>query len=274
MWIRNTASLNRWLVGTWSWWRLGRSLLLIYGVVCLYAWFTADSKIFLPPPSSYTEMPELIRLKTSDGVQISALYLENPQATYTVLYSHGNAEDLGTSRPILETIRQAGFSVFSYDYRGYGTSQGRPSERGSYRDIDAAYRYLREDLKIPADRILVQGRSVGGGPSMYLASHQAIAGLILESTFTSAFRVVLPVRLFPFDKFPNLARLHQIQAPTLVIHGTADSTISLWHGKTLYAAAPNPKQHWWVEGAEHNDLVWVGGDRYGQTLRSFAESLT
>ncbi|MBD2463795.1 alpha/beta hydrolase [Oscillatoria sp. FACHB-1407] len=273
MGTQKTALLNRWIVGSWSWWRLGRSLLLIYLILCLYIWFTADRKIFLPPAATYSQMSGLVTLQTSDQVSITALYLPNPQATHTLLYSHGNAEDLGIIRPILEQLRQTGLSVLAYDYQGYGTSQGRPSEQGSYRDIEAAYRYLRETLGIPSDRIVIHGRSVGGGPSVYLASQQAIAGLILESTFTSAFRVVLPFNLFPFDKFPNLARLRQVTVPMLVIHGTDDTTIPLWHGETLYAAAPEPKQHWWVEGAGHNDVVLVGGADYGAKVRSFVDSL-
>jgi fermentation-respiration switch protein FrsA (DUF1100 family) len=98
-----------------------------------------------------------------------------------------------------------------------------------------------------------------------------LAGLILESSFTSAFRVVLPIPILPFDKFPNLDKISQVNCPVLVIHGTADETISLSHGKRLFAAAPEPKRSFWVEGAGHNDLFWVAGEQYGEALQDFAQ---
>jgi abhydrolase domain-containing protein 17 len=119
--------LKRWVWGEFSWKRLVRSAALIYAGVCLYALFFADSKIFLPPPTSYQPSAEL-RQFISHGTPLTALYLPNPKAQYTILYNHGNAEDLGQIRPVLEDIRRSGFSVYAYDYRGYGTSAGKPSE--------------------------------------------------------------------------------------------------------------------------------------------------
>jgi len=115
-------------------------------------------------------------------------------------------------RPILERLHKAGFAVFAYDYQGYGTSQGKPSEQNAYRDIDAAYQYLTAQLKLPSERIIVYGRSTGGGPSVDLASCQRVAGLILESTFTSTFRVITRVPLYPFDKFANLSKISSVHS--------------------------------------------------------------
>src|SRR5262249_28492413 len=95
--------------------------------------------IFVPPPATYADHGEVRKLRTADGLRISAVYLPSPSATYTLLVSHGNAEDLGTLAPHLVRLRALGFAVFAYDYRGYGTSEGTPSERGAYADIDAAY---------------------------------------------------------------------------------------------------------------------------------------
>ncbi len=266
-------SLWQQLIGTWSLWRGLRLLAIAYATIALYAYFFADQKIFLPPPASYAPSDEILYLTTAGGDRLAAVYLPNPEATYTLLYAHGNAEDLGDIAPVLDILYDAGFSVFAYDYRGYGLSDGRPSERHAYADIDAAYAYLREELGLGPAQIIAFGRSVGGGSAVDLASRQPVAGLILESSFTQAFRVVVPFPFLPFDKFRNLDKLAQVQAPVLVIHGTADRVIPLHHGQQLFAAAPEPKQAFWVDGAGHNDLVWVAGDRYSAALQGFAELL-
>jgi fermentation-respiration switch protein FrsA (DUF1100 family) len=265
--------IRRWVIGRWSLVRLVRSLLIIYIVITLYVFVTADRKIFLPPAPSYSDLPGLVIIPV-DNHQLAVLHQPNPSADYTLLYSHGNAEDLGLIRPVLDVLFSAGVSIVSYDYSGYGLSTGRPSEQQSYRDITAVYRYMVEDLGIPSDRILVHGRSVGGGPSLYLATQAPSAGLILESTFTSAFRVLLPIPIFPFDKFPNRDRIGQITMPVLIIHGEADTTIPIHHGRSLYAAAPDPKRSLWIPNADHNDLVWVGGADYVDAVGSFAASLS
>ncbi|MCU0566703.1 MAG: alpha/beta hydrolase [Oculatellaceae cyanobacterium Prado106] len=271
---RGSKFVRQWVLGEWSVMRLGRSLLIIYACICLYVFFFADQQIFLPPPASYGRSPEILQLETTDRVKIAAVYLPNPAARYTLLYSHGNAEDLGLIRPLLKEMRAAGFAVMAYDYRGYGLSQGRPSEAGSYRDIAAVYQYLRETLRVPSEQIVVVGRSLGGAISTHLVAQQPVAGLVLESTFTKAFRVILPFPIFPFEKFPSIDRLKSIRCPLLMIHGTDDRTIPLWHGQALYDAAAEPKQFWWVEGADHNDLTLVAGAEYFQKLREFVGSLS
>jgi len=254
---------------TMVWKRLLRSLLLGYVVFALIVYFRADSMIFLPRPASYQDTEDILKIAVTDTEQISALHLPNPEATYTLLYSHGNAEDLGDIRPALDRLHSWGFSVFAYDYRGYGTSDGRPSEENSYEDIAAAYHYMIQQLDTPAEQIMPYGRSVGAGPSTYLAAHQPVAGLILESAFTSAFRVVFPFPLLPFDKFPILDNLQAVPVPVLVMHGKADRVIPFNHGQTLYAAAPGPTLSLWVEAAGHNDFSWVAGDRHRQALEDF-----
>jgi abhydrolase domain-containing protein 17 len=264
-------TLKRRLLGEISWKRLVRSLIFIYVFFAVYVYFMADRMIFLPRPSSYSDTPDILKLTTADDIQISAVYLPNQTATYTILYIHGNAEDLGDIQPRLQHLQGLGFSVFAYDYRGYGTSQGSPSERNAYRDTDTAFTYLKEELEVPPEQIIAYGRSVGGGSAVDLAARHPLAGLILESSFNSAFRVVLPIPILPFDKFPNLDKITQVNCPVLIIHGTADETIPLSHGKRLFAAAPEPKRSFWVEGASHNDLFWVAGEQYGETLQDFAQ---
>ena len=152
----------------------------------------SDRLIFQPQPSTYTDESlsstvqrdggRLMHLMSGDQ-RITAVYLPNPAAKYTLLFSHGNAEDLGDAISFLQMFRQAGFAVFSYDYRGYGTSTGRPTERGVYEDEAAAYRYLTETLHVPPDRVIAMGRSVGSAPAIHIAANKNIAGLNEEAPF-------------------------------------------------------------------------------------------
>jgi fermentation-respiration switch protein FrsA (DUF1100 family) len=248
-------------------------IVLVYVGLAIYLWFFADRMIFLPHPSSYRDSPEIIKLKSTGGNLISTLYLPNPSAKFTLLVSHGNAEDLGDDRDWLEDLRRAGFSVLAYDYQGYGTSQGKPSEKRSYDDEMAVYDYLTANLKAPPDRVIILGRSVGSGPALHVAARKAAAGVILQSPFVSAFRVVTRIPLFPFDKFPNSKEIRRVQRPILIIHGEQDSVIASWHGKKLFELAAGPKQFFAVPGADHNDLDMVAGPSYTRAIQSFAASL-
>jgi fermentation-respiration switch protein FrsA (DUF1100 family) len=254
-----------------------RGLLLltigIYLVLFVVARFFSENLIFQPQRAGYSDDDKTIKLRSADGANISAIYLSNPAAVYTILFSHGNAEDIGDLEMLLEGIRVAGFAVFAYDYQGYGTSQGKPSELHAYEDEDAAYDYMVQSLHIQPDRIIAFGRSVGSGPATDLASRRPLAGLILESAFTSAYRVLTRVSILPFDRFNNLRKIVTVRCPVLVIHGMQDQVVNAIHGKRLYEAANDPKQCLWVEGAGHNDVAYVAGKRYIEALRKFAELL-
>jgi fermentation-respiration switch protein FrsA (DUF1100 family) len=261
---------RRLLIGDFTWKRMVKSLVFIYIFFAAYVFFRADSMIFLPQPSSYQDTKEILKLTSAERTKISAVHLLNPTAKYTILYAHGNAEDLGGIKQILEKLRDLGFSVFAYDYRGYGTSEGTPTENNAYQDIDTAYNYLTQELKIAPQQIIVFGRSVGGGSAVDLAARKPVAGLIIESTFVSAFRVIMPFAILPFDKFTNLEKIKRVKCPVLVMHGRADDIIPFAHGEELFAAAPSPKLALWVEEATHNDFFGVAGERYKEILRQFA----
>src|SRR5260370_10708902 len=135
--------------------------------------------------------------------------------------SHGNAEELGDGHSWHEDLRRAGFSVFAYDYQGYGISQGKPSEHNAYDDEEAAYDYLTRQLQIPPNRIIIYGRSVGTGPAVHLAARKPAAGLILQRPFVSPFRVPTRVPLFPFDKFPKSTDIRPVHCPLWGVLWTA-----------------------------------------------------
>lgn len=269
----DTAKLKHYLLGEFSVKRLIQSFLFIYGAVMIYALAWSDHMIFPVPASSYRDTADIIKLRTDDGKTISAIYLANSNAAYTVLYSHGNAEDIGQLQPYLKDYCRRGFSILAYDYHGYGTSEGRPTSGNTYRDIEAAYRYLAETVHVPANRIIAHGRSVGGGPTMELACRHELGGVILESSFVTAFRVLTHVPLVPFDKFRNIAKLDRINCPLLVMHGTNDRTIPFWHGERLFEKAKQPKMNCWIENASHDDVCYVAEDRYWQAITDFAATL-
>ena len=256
-----------------------KELLLVVAALYLLfaatAYFIADRMIFLPPVSSYDvgELP-IVLAPAEDGPRIATLHLPNAKASHTLLYSHGNAEDLGHLSPLLAELHRGGFSVLGYDYRGYGVSTGGPpSAAGAYRDLSAVYRYAVEELGVAPEKIILVGRSVGSGPATELAAREPVGGLVIESGFVSAFRVLTRVPLLPFDRFPNLRHIRAVDVPVLVIHGTRDEVIAPWHGQRLFDAASQPKQLLWIEGAGHNDLVMVAGTRYLQALREFVRAV-
>ncbi len=249
------------------------ALALIYAALLIFAIFLSDGIIFQPHPSSYRDTPEVLKITTASGKHISAFFLPNASAKYTLLVSHGNAEDLGDIRYWLEDLRRAGFAVFAYDYEGYGTSEGKPGEKAVYEDEEAAYDYLVVTLRVPPEQVIVLGRSVGSGPAVHIATKRPIGALVLQSPFVSAFRVLTRIPLLPFEKFNNGKKIAHVHCPVLIIHGTADSVIGDWHGQKLYALANEPKSHLWVDGADHNNVETVGGPAYFKALRQFAMSL-
>ena len=250
----------------------GATVLLIL-VVTGCSW--TNALIFHPPQCSYQPSDvHLIRCKDS---RVAMKYLPNPDATYVLLYSHGNAEDLGHTLPLMRAFRDRGFAVVTYDYPGYGLSRdekGEPTEKGAYRSALSVYGCVTGTLKFPPERVIIVGRSVGAGPATFLAQNVESAGLVLISPFVSAFRVVTKYPILPFDKFKNLKRIAKVDEPLLVIHGTDDGVIPCWHGKKIYAAASNPKRALWLHGVGHNNLFSLKGKEVLVAVADFVEDIS
>lgn len=221
--------------------------------------------------------------QASDGVKLNAWFMPAAPGQPTLLYFHGNGGSLSFMQSTFRHMSQAGFGALVVDYRGYGLSQGRPSEQGLYRDGLAAYRFLMQKGVRP-DRLLIHGQSLGGGVATYVASRRACAGLILESTFSSFPAIAAKVcgggwkgRLaggLVRTQFPNQQRLASIRVPVLVIHGKADELIPWTMGQALYGALPQGRgRAWWVAGAGHNNLRAVAGAEYARRLRLFWATL-
>lgn len=255
---------------------LARILVLLaalYVVCAVGAHYLSLDMMFPKPPVSYTRGPDYLELRAPDGTVIMARHWPNPAARHTLLYLHGNYEDLGSVGGYVPGLVDAGYAVFAIDYRRYGLSGGVPNEANLYADTELAYQYLRTRLGVPAERIIPFGYSLGGGPAVELARRQPVAGLILQGVFVSAYRVMTRIPIFPADKFENLKKVPTLRCPVMIIHGTADTTVPVWHGEALYAAATSRRSKFIVEGGPHAGLADFAGPRYGEELRKFTDSL-
>lgn len=201
-------------------------------------------------------------MNTSLHNRIPAFFIDRG-AKYTVLFSHGNAEDLGMIYDwFKEMSQEIDVNIMAYDYAGYGISLGETSEEAIYADIEAAFAYLTTVKDIPPSSIILYGRSLGTGPTCYLAAKQSklrqpVRGIVLQSPLLSAYRVAFHFRFsMPGDMFCNIDVIDKVECPVMIIHGTRDEVVPFWHGQELflniqtkYRARP-----FWVEGAGHNNI--------------------
>uniref|UniRef100_A0A7N6F8I4 palmitoyl-protein hydrolase n=1 Tax=Anabas testudineus TaxID=64144 RepID=A0A7N6F8I4_ANATE len=189
---------------------------------------------------------------------------------FTVLFSHGNAVDLGQMSSFYIGLgTRINCNIFSYDYSGYGVSTGKPSEKNLYADIDAAWHALRSRYGISPENIILYGQSIGTVPTVDLASRYECAAVVLHSPLTSGMRVAFPdtKKTYCFDAFPNIEKVSKITSPVLIIHGTEDEVIDFSHGLTLFERCPKAVEPLWVEGAGHNDIELYS--QYLERLRHF-----
>lgn len=248
-------------------------LAVVYLLLTVGAHFWSLSMIFPRPPVNYELGPDYIQLTAADGVKIAARHWPNPKAKYTLLYLHGNYEDLGSIADYIPQFVAEGYAVFAIDYRHYGRSEGVPTEANTCADAALAYDYMRTKLGVPANRIILFGYSLGAGPAVELARHQPAAGLVMQGAFVSVYRVMTTIPAFPGDKFVNIAKVPELKLPVFVIHGTADDTVPFWHGEKLYEAVTTRKAKLFVEGGPHAGLGDFTGPRYWDALRKFIDSL-
>lgn len=252
--------------------KLLSQITVCYILATIIVFLVSDRSIFVPPSPSYKDSDQIIKLTTANGKKISAEFFPNPYAKYVVLYSHGNSVDIQMITPFLRQLHTWGFAAISYDYEGYGTSEGHSSEQATYRDINAVYDYLIKIHKYKPEHIILYGRSLGSGPTIELATHKQVAGVILEGAFVSAYRVVTYLPIFAFDKFNNIAKINQIHAPLMLIHGTADEVVPFWHAQALYATYNGTKHHLWLKNGLHNDTTYRKNE-YREAFLGFTQSL-
>jgi abhydrolase domain-containing protein 17 len=237
-------------------------LVMTYIGFIVFAKYFSHDQIFPAPAPHYQLTSDLINIKIEDGRTTYAQYWPCEDARHTILFSHGNAEDLGTIRDRMKELTEHGFAVLSYEYPGYGHSEGPISEEGNYQAILAAYRYLVNQRGIAPRDIIAYGYSLGGGPSIELASQEPIGGLVLEATFLSVFRVVTHYQILPWDVFSNCTKIGNVKCPVFFVHGTRDTTVPFWHSLALYDMTSAPKIGLWLDGAGHRYIPLFGAERY------------
>jgi len=240
------------LIGTWSWKRPFYSIGAIYLLLLCVALFAADKFIFQPPDYPYPKKEGFIKI---GDPEVSAYYLP-PRGDYPILlWSHGNAENLGTLHNLMDSFEIMGFGILAYDYPGYGETPGSPSEDGCYQAAQTAFAHLTDTLGHKPENIFLCGQSVGTGPTLWLASKHETRGIVLIAPFLSAFRTLTRIPLFPNDRFPNLSRIQEIKTPLLVIHGQNDKVIPHSQGKEIADSSPTSKKTFAsIPDAGHNDL--------------------
>lgn len=229
-------------------------------------------------PSEWGLIYEDVELTTMDQVRLHGWYLPYPGATRTLLFLHGNGGNISHRGESLAILHRLGLNVLIIDYRGYGRSGGEPSEEGLYLDAQAAWHYLTVQRGVAPQQVLIFGRSLGGAVATDLASRVRPAGLILDSTFSSA--ADMAAQLFPRlsqliylrYRFDSVAKVAQVRSPIIILHSTEDEVIPYPLGRRLYAAAAEPKRFYELRG-DHNSGFLQSQPGYELALQGFIAGL-
>ena len=240
--------------------------------------FFPDREVCQTPADKGIDFED-IYFSSEDGVKLNGWYVKG-RTDVTWVWFHGNAGNIGSRVEDLSLYHHHfGANIFLFDYRGYGRSAGKPTEKGIYRDATGTIRYLLSRQDLATNQVLYFGQSLGGAVAVELASRHPPAGLILESTFSSASdmaRVLmpgLPVHLLVRSKFNSVARIRRVSCPVLAVHGAQDDVVPPSQGRKLYDAAAGQKRWLEIPGADHTNVLIVGGDAYLRTLEDFLSSL-
>jgi len=228
---------------------------------------------FAGDPEEWGMPFESVYFDTADGVRLHGWFVPGDNRV-TLLWCHGNAGNISDRLHNMKLLHERlGVSIFIFDYRGYGRSQGMPSEEGSYRDAQAALAYLHSRPDVDNEAVVIFGRSLGGAVAVDLASKYPCLGLILESTFTSLVDIFEMPPTIPPIKYDSLAKIKRVRAPLLMLHGNRDEVVPFESGYMLYKAANQPKKFCAIDGAGHNDTYIVGGEGYFAAIQEFIAGL-
>jgi pimeloyl-ACP methyl ester carboxylesterase len=230
-------------------------------------------------PSAFGVPFTALDVNTTDGVRIRVWHLPHANPRAQVVYFHGNGGNLSMWADILVPVARGGFDVIAFDYRGYGVSDGSPTESGLYRDVDAVLTVAHGKLRRAGAPMIYWGRSLGTTMAAYAATVQRPAGVILEAGFPSMQSVIRgnPVlavaALFSSYQFPTARYLASAKVPALVLHGDADRVIPYQLGRELYEAIPGPKDFVTIRGGDHNDATPRDAAAYWTAIERFAASV-
>jgi fermentation-respiration switch protein FrsA (DUF1100 family) len=261
----------------------GKLIIGLYAILMAVLYFSQSKLLYYPnlPSRQLTTTPksidlpfESVNLRTTDDESIHGWYVPASNERATLLFFHGNAGNISHRLMSLKIFHQLNLSVLIFDYRGYGQSTGSPSEKGTYRDAQAALDYLIAKRKIPLDNIVFFGRSLGAAIASQLATRHQPKAIILESSFTSVpdmaaqLLPVFPMRWLSRYSYNNLKNLQSVTRPVLIIHSPDDEIIPFKHGQKLYDAANEPKTFLKIRGS-HNEGFYESGQTYVSGIDHF-----
>ena len=257
------------------WLSIGLVLLVAYSILGWSLYFLQSSFVYKPTkellynPGDLNLTYEKVVLRTEDGLKLSAWFIPAENARQTILFCHGNAGNISHRLDTANIFNELGVNCLLFDYRGYGNSQGKPTEEGTYLDAEAAWDWLIK-RGIEPEQIIIFGRSLGGSIASHLAAKVHPSGLVLESNFTSyvdlglKFYPYMPIRLFARFDYNAIDHIRKIDCPILIIHSRNDEVIPFEFGLKLYDAAKEPKEFLEIFGS-HNDGFLYSGQVYRDT---------
>lgn len=241
----------------------------VYLAICVAGYFASRHLMFFPNPHRTTPAQadaagiDELEIAASDGTKLVVWYAEAKQGRPTVLYFHGNAGNAAGRAPKIERMRANGYGVFYLNNRGYGGSQGSPSELANVSDALSAYDYLT-GLGIRPDQIVLYGESLGSGQAIRAGTSREVKAVVLEAPLTSTIDVgrrsywFLPLKLLLRDYFHNEENIKQLKKPLLVLHGSQDAVIPVAQGRRVFEAGNKPKRLEIFDDAGHSDLFGHG----------------
>jgi uncharacterized protein len=270
-------------------WAIALAAVIYLGVLLLLrlfeprlVYFPGNQRSLTPPPASLALPVERVEIPTEDDITLVGWVIRAGSSVpgLWLLICHGNAGNLSEfDRPLhYAGLRHLGLNLLAFDYRGYGESGGTPSESGLYRDAQAAYRYLRDRERVPPERIVVFGHSLGSAVAVDLAGRVPAAGLILDGALTSTvdrgreLYPYIPVRWIATSRFNSLEKISSVRMPKLFLHAVGDEVIPLAHGRRLFEAATPPKTFVELQGG-HGDAFEVDSANYFGAIARFIGTL-
>ncbi len=231
-------------------------------------------RILSADPGSIGLYFESVSFETVDGVKLSGWFVPSESSRGVILFCHGNAGNISHRLESIQIFHRLGLDIFIFDYRGYGQSEGKPTEHGTYKDAEAAWQYLIEERQVKPNEIIVFGRSLGGAVASWLAQNHTPRALIIESTFTSLADIAaklypyLPVRLLLRFEYNTAEHLGRVNYPVLIVHSRDDEIMPFSHGRQLFEMANEPKEFLEITGT-HNEGFITSGKHYEEGLNAF-----
>ena len=239
--------------------------------------FHPDNKNVIPADRLPQGVQEQF-IETEDKIRIQSYFIRSKHSDKVIIYFHGNAGNIGHRLPDLMQLNSIGLNVLGVSYRGYGKSQGKPSEAGIYMDGDAAFRHATEKLGFAVESVFVLGRSIGTSVAIHVSQKKNLGGLVLVTPLTSGAEQAKAsglglVSFVAGDSFNNIGKIGLVSCPVLVVHGTRDKIIPVSMGRDIYAKSGPKKKFVAIEGAGHNNLSTTYAGKYWPPINDFLKSL-